>query len=159
MKEVDTAVDYVLLSVSSPAFGDGGMIPPDYSCDGKNISPPIDVDNIPAEARCLALIMDDPDAPRGTWVHWVVWNIPVTHRLEENNIHGVQGVNDFHHQHYGGPCPPSPKPHRYYFKLYALNALLDLPARTNKKQLEKSMSDHILGYGELMGFYQRKEQA
>jgi Raf kinase inhibitor-like YbhB/YbcL family protein len=87
----------------------------------------------------------------------VVWNIPVTHRLEENNIHGIQGVNDFRHQHYGGPCPPAPKPHRYYFKLYALNALLDLPSKTTKKQLEKSMSEHVLGYGELMGFYQRKE--
>lgn len=158
MKHIDKVVDYVLLDVSSPAFKDGAMIPVKYSCEGKNISPPIDVKNIPGNTRSLAVIMDDPDAPRGTGVHWVVWNIPVTHQLEENNGRGVMGINDFRREYYDGPCPLSPDPHRYFIKLYALNALLDLPARSTRKQLEKSMSEHVLGYGELMGFYQRKEQ-
>ncbi|MGE5107429.1 MAG: YbhB/YbcL family Raf kinase inhibitor-like protein [Sphingobacteriales bacterium] len=155
MKHIEKAVDYKLINVSSTAFKAGGMIPSKYTCDGVNISPPIDIKDIPEEAKCLALIVDDPDAPISTWVHWVVWNIPVTHHLRENEVHGSEGINDFQQQHYGGPCPPSGK-HRYFFKVYALDTLLDLPAGSKKLQLEKAMSEHIIGFGELVGLYKRK---
>lgn len=154
--ETTRAVDFKQLKVSSPAFGHETAIPKQYTCDGVNISPPLDIDQIPEEAQCLALIVDDPDAPSGTWVHWLVWNIPVTHSLKENEIHGIQGTNDFNEQQYGGPCPPSGT-HRYFFKVYALNALLDLPPDTRKPELEEAMSEHIIGFGELIGLYQRNK--
>lgn len=156
MKRVEKAVDYILLNVSSPSFKDGEMIPPVYTCDGRNLNPAIDIDNIPGEAKCLALIVDDPDAPRGTWVHWVVWNIPVTHHISEDKVHGIEGLNDFKQQNYGGPCPPSGT-HRYFFKVYALDALLDLPETTTKQRLEKAMSEHIIAFGELVGLYSRNK--
>jgi Raf kinase inhibitor-like YbhB/YbcL family protein len=149
-----TAVDYTQLKISSSAFANEGMIPAKYTCEGLNINPPLDIEHIPEAAKCLALIIDDADAPNGTWVHWAVWNIPVTHHLKENEIHGIQGVNDFKQKNYGGPCPPSGK-HRYFFKIYALNALLDLPGTTNKSQLEIAMSEHIIAFGELTGWYQK----
>ena len=114
MKHIDKAVDYELLTITSAAFKDGAYIPAKYTCDGENFSPPIDIENIPLAAKCLVLIMDDPDAPRGDWVHWVVWNIPVTHQLLENDVHGIEGLNDFKKHAYGGPCPPSGV-HRYFF--------------------------------------------
>jgi Raf kinase inhibitor-like YbhB/YbcL family protein len=154
--DATAAVDYKQLKVSSTAFQYEGMIPVKYTCDGKNFSPPLDIEHIPEEARCLALIVDDPDAPVGTWVHWLVWNIPVTHHLKENEVHGKEGMNDFQQKHYGGPCPPSGT-HRYFFKVYALNALLDLPLNTKKPQLEKAMSEHIIAFGELVGLYKRKK--
>jgi Raf kinase inhibitor-like YbhB/YbcL family protein len=150
------AVDYKILRVSSSVFKDGEFIPKKYTCDGENISPPIGIENIPVEATSLALIVDDPDAPAGTWVHWVVWNIPVTHHIKENNIHGTEGKNDFMQQHYGGPCPPSGT-HRYFFKVYALDTLLELPAYSNKNSLEKAMSEHIIGFGELIGLYKKNK--
>lgn len=156
MKHTDRAVDYKQLHISSPVFNAGGMIPSKYTCDGFDISPPIDIKGTPEEATCLALIMEDPDAPVGTWAHWLVWNIPVTHHIRENEVHGVEGVNDFSQHHYGGPCPPSGT-HRYFIKIYALDTLLDLPRSTKKVQLEKAMSEHIIGFGELMGLYQRKK--
>ena len=156
MKRVEKAVDYALLDVSSPAFKDGEKIPVQYSCDGENINPPLDIENIPEQAKCLALIVDDPDAPRGTWVHWVVWNIPITHHITEDKVHGIEGLNDFKQQNYGGPCPPSGT-HRYFFKVYALNALLDLPETTTKQRLEKAMSEHIIAFGELVGLYSRNK--
>ena len=155
MKRVEKAVDYALLNVSSTAFKEGEKIPSQFTCDGKNINPPIDIENIPVEAKCLTLIVDDPDAPRGDWVHWLVWNIPITHHIGENKIHGIQGQNDFKRQDYGGPCPPSGT-HRYFFKVYALDALLDLPETAGKQELEKAMSEHIVGFGELVGLYSRQ---
>ena len=152
--EATRAVDFRQLKVSSTAFQDGEMIPSEYSCDGSNINPPLDIDHIPEEAQCLVLVVDDPDAPIGVWVHWLVWNIPVTHHIKENEVHGTEGVNDFQQQHYAGPCPPSGT-HRYFFKVYALDALLELPAGTKKLQLEKAMSEHIIAFGELVGLYQR----
>ncbi len=153
--EATMAVDYKHLKVSSTAFQYEEFIPVKYTCDGKNISPPLDIENIPEEAKCLVLIVDDPDAPVATWVHWLVWNIPVTHHMNENAVHGTEGLNDFQQQHYGGPCPPSGT-HRYFFKVYALNALLDLPSNTKKTQLERVMSEHIIAFGELVGLYERK---
>lgn len=155
MKHLTKAVDYKLLTITSTAFNDGAMIPVKYTCDGANINPPLDIKNIPEEAKCLALIVDDPDAPINTWVHWIAWNIPVTHHLKEDEVHGTEGVNDFQQYHYGGPCPPSGT-HRYFFKLYALDDVLELPPDTKKLQLEKAMSEHIIAFGELVGLYKRK---
>ena len=155
MKIVEKAVDYKLLEISSPAFNDGEMIPSKYSCEGVNVNPPLQIKDIPEDAKCLALIVDDPDALRGTWVHWLVWNIPVTHLIKERHVPGKEGLNDFQQHRYSGPCPPSGV-HRYFFKVYALDALLDLPADARKHTLEKVMSDHIIGFGELIGLYKRK---
>lgn len=154
--EATRAVDYKLLKVSSTAFEHEGMIPAKYTCDGNNINPPLDLEDIPEEAKCLVLIVEDPDAPHGTWVHWLMWNIPVTHHIKENEAHGTEGVNDFRQHHYGGPCPPSGT-HRYFFKVYALDRILDLSPRTNKLQLEKAMSENILAFGELVGLYKRNK--
>jgi Raf kinase inhibitor-like YbhB/YbcL family protein len=155
-QEATTAINYKRLKVTSSAFEENGMIPAGYTCDGKNISPPLTIEHVPAETKCLALIIDDPDAPSKTWVHWIIWNIPVTHHIKENEVHGVQGINDFRQNQYGGPCPPSGT-HRYFFKVYALDNLLDLPASSDKMQLEKAMSEHIVGFGETIGLYKKKE--
>ena len=150
--EATKAVNYKLLKVTCPDFQHEQLIPAKFTCDGDNINPTIEINNIPEEVKCLAIIVDDPDAPRGTWVHWVVWNIPVTHQVKENEIHGIEGLNDFRQHHYGGPCPPSGT-HRYFFKVYGLDGLLDLPQDTTKKKLEEAMSEHIIAFGELIGKY------
>jgi Raf kinase inhibitor-like YbhB/YbcL family protein len=156
MKHIEKAINYKEMDITSTVFQAGGMIPAKYTCDGENINPSLDIENIPAETKSLALIADDPDAPVATWVHWVVWNIPVTHHIKENKIHGMEGINDFQQHHYGGPCPPSGT-HRYFFKVYALDTLLDLPVSTKKIQLEKAMSEHIIAFGELIGLYKRNK--
>lgn len=155
MKHEAKEIDYKLLKVSSSAFNENELIPVKYTCDGANISPPLNIDHIPEEAKSLAIIVDDPDAPVSTWVHWVMWNIPVTHQVKENKAHGIQGINDFGKHKYQGPCPPSGI-HRYFFKVYALDDLIELPENTNKHQLEKAMSEHIIAFGELVGIYARK---
>jgi Raf kinase inhibitor-like YbhB/YbcL family protein len=156
MKHTEKVVDYKQLDISSTAFKPNEMIPVKYTCEGHDISPPLDIKSIPEETVSLALIVDDPDTPVGTWVHWLAWNIPVTHHIKENEVHGVEGLNDFVQHHYGGPCPPSGT-HRYFFKIYALDALLDLPRSTKKAQLEKAMSEHIIGFGELIGLYKKSK--
>ncbi|MCW3089875.1 MAG: YbhB/YbcL family Raf kinase inhibitor-like protein [Ferruginibacter sp.] len=155
-EEATVAVNYKSLKISSEAFADNELIPAKFTCEGVNTSPPLNIENIPADAKCLVLIVDDPDAPSKTWVHWIVWNIPVTHHLKENGVHGVQGINDSGKNHYSGPCPPSGT-HRYFFKVYALSDLLDLPPTTDKAQLEKVMSEYIIGFGELVGLYKRQQ--
>lgn len=155
MKHEAKEIDYKLLKVSSSAFNENELIPVKYTCDGANISPPLNIDHIPEEAKSLAIIVDDPDAPVSTWVHWVMWNIPVTHQVKENKAHGIQGINDFGKHKYQGPCPPGGI-HRYFFKVYALDDLIELPENTNKHQLEKAMSEHIIAFGELVGIYARK---
>ncbi|WP_036678806.1 YbhB/YbcL family Raf kinase inhibitor-like protein [Daejeonella oryzae] len=154
VKEATRAVDFFPLKVSSPSFLNDGFIPAKFTCDGINVNPPLNIEHIPEDAKCLAMIVDDPDAPAGNWVHWLVWNIPVTHHIKENEIHGIEGFNDFHQHHYAGPCPPEGT-HHYFFKIYALNALLNLPLNTRKLQLEKAMSEHIIAFGELVGLYTR----
>lgn len=149
--------------VKSTAFEDGGMIPQKYTCDGADVSPPLSWEHVPEGTGSFALICDDPDAPMGTWVHWVMFNIPPTIDSLPENVPPVktldngtrQGVNDFRRIGYGGPCPPAGT-HRYYFKIYALDAMLDLQAGATKQQLLDSMEGHILGKGELMGRYKRK---
>jgi hypothetical protein len=151
------------MELTSAAFKPGEMIPAKYTCDGPDVSPPLTWSDPPTGTKSFALISDDPDAPVGTWVHWVLWNIPASARSLEENLpkqgslpHGArQGTTDFRRIGYGGPCPPSGT-HRYFFKLYALDTTLDLPAATTKKHLEKAMQGHILAQAELMGKYRRR---
>jgi Raf kinase inhibitor-like YbhB/YbcL family protein len=150
------------LQVTSSAFENGKPIPARYTCDGEDISPPLKWSGLPQGAKSIALIADDPDAPMGTWVHWVLWNLPPIAELQEAvpttaslPSGAKQGISDFKRPGYGGPCPPRGGPHRYYFKLYALDAALDLPAGAKKSDLEKAMRGHILAEGQLMGTYKR----
>ena len=151
------------MEVRSQAFKPGGMIPAKYTCDGADISPPLTWPDPPAGTESFALIMDDPDAPVGIWVHWVIWNIPATARALEESVpktaslpNGArQGTNDFKRIGYGGPCPPSGT-HRYFFKLYALGTTLSLPPETTKSVLEDTMRRHILAQSELIGKYARR---
>ncbi len=156
MKHIVKEIDYQVLEVASSAFNHKEMIPVKYSCDGMNVNPPLEIKNVPEQAKCLAIIVDDPDAPIHTWTHWLVWNIPVTHHIQEDHVPGTEGLNDFQQHHYGGPCPPSGT-HRYFFKVYALDTVLNLPADTKKIQLERAMSEHIIGFGELIGLYKREK--
>ena len=156
-------VEKMTLKLTSAAFEEGGAIPQQYTCDGRDVSPPLAWASVPDDARTLALVCDDPDAPRGTWVHWVVYNIPATARelaegvpAIENLENGArQGANDFRKIGYGGPCPPSGT-HRYYFHLYALDADLNLPSGATKDQLLKAVEGHVLAEGQLMGRYTRR---
>jgi Raf kinase inhibitor-like YbhB/YbcL family protein len=150
------------IKVTSAAFNDGEMIPGKYTCDGANVSPPFSWSNIPEKAKSLALICDDPDAPGKTWVHWVVYDLPATTNTLSENLPkdeklsggGKQGTTDFKMIGYGGPCPPSGT-HRYYFKLYALDAETALSPGATKDQLLKAMEGHIIAQGQLMGRYKR----
>lgn len=146
------------LKVSSPAFSHQGKIPSNFTCDGNNVNPQLDFSSVPQNTQGLALIVDDPDAPMGTWTHWVIWNIdPKTTRIAENSvpINALQGKNSFGRLSYGGPCPPSGE-HRYFFKLFALDIMLDLREGSTVKDLEATMNGHILNSAELMGVYSRK---
>jgi len=139
----------------SPVFTENGKIPPEYTCDGKDVSPPLRIENIPEKSRSLALIVDDPDAPGGTWVYWIVWNIPPsTAEIPSGSVPkgAMQGLNSFKTTEYGGPCPPSGS-HRYYFKMYALDADLSVPGRATKADLERAMSGHVLAEAQAMGRY------
>ncbi|MER3473797.1 MAG: YbhB/YbcL family Raf kinase inhibitor-like protein [Armatimonadota bacterium] len=150
------------IRLTSTAFTEGGTIPRKYTCDGADVSPPLAWDNVPEGTKSFALICDDPDAPMGTWVHWVLFNLPADTRSlpeavppdKELPSGARQGTNDFRKIGYGGPCPPRGT-HRYYFKLYALDTLLDLPAGSSKAQLLKAMDGHVLAEGQLMGRYGR----
>ncbi len=146
------------IKIASPAFKHKDYMPSKYTCDGMDVNPPLRIENIPPEAKSLALIVDDPDAPRGTWVHWVVWNIDSgTREIKENSVPAGarQGVNDFGKRHYGGPCPPSGT-HRYFFKLYAIDTTLAIGPDTTKAVLEAAMKGHILAQAEIVGLYRRK---
>ena len=151
------------MELKSSAFQAGSLIPSRYTCDGNDLSPPLTWTDVPPKTRSLALISDDPDAPRGTWVHWVLWNIPAdTHSVDEGLPKAEtlpngakQGITDFGRVGYGGPCPPSGT-HRYFFKLYALDTTLTLPSSATKRDLEQAMKGHIVQQAELMGKYQRK---
>lgn len=153
-------------SLSSAAFGGGAAIPVEHTCDGADVSPPLAWSDPPAGTKSFALIADDPDAPAGTWVHWVLYNLPgKTMALPEAlskmdtpvEIPGaLQGKNDFSRNGYGGPCPPAGKAHRYFFKLYALDAPLSLKAGARKADVEHAMQGHVLATAQLMGTYARK---
>lgn len=151
------------MTLTSPAFQNGGDIPKKYTCDGSDISPPLRWENPPAGTKSFALISDDPDAPVGTWIHWVIYDIPpgagelkeaipTTETLENG---GRQGSNDFKKAAYGGPCPPRGSYHRYFFKLYALDSATNLKPRATKQQLIDAMKGHILAEAQLIGRYKR----
>jgi len=151
------------MQITSSAFTEGSMIPAKFTCDGQNISPPLEWKNAPAGVKSFALVSDDPDAPMGTWVHWVAYNIPVSvNKLDENVktekefTDGMrQGSNSWPKIGYGGPCPPSGT-HRYYFKLYALDTMLDLKPGVTKAQVLQAMKGHVLAEAQLMGKYKRQ---
>ena len=142
-----------VFSLTSPAFGNGQQIPARYTCNGEDISPPLQIANVPEGTKALALIMDDPDAPKGSWIHWVMFNIPPeTTTIAENFAPGIQGTTDFQEIKYSGPCPPHGK-HRYYFKLYALTDTLNLGPGCTKDELLMAMEGQTLMHTELMGTY------
>jgi Raf kinase inhibitor-like YbhB/YbcL family protein len=151
------------IQITSTAFTEGRPIPDKYTCAGSNVSPPLQWTHAPAGAKSFALIAEDPDAPMGTWVHWVIYNLPsATTALAENTPPAPelpdgskQGINDFRETGYGGPCPPPGKPHRYFFKIYALDAMLNLKSGATKEELVKAMDGHVLAEGRLTGTYQR----
>ena len=151
-------IDHKALRISSPAFKPDGNIPSRYTCEGEDINPPLDIKQIPAEAKSMVLIIEDPDAPMGTWLHWLVWNIPIVHYINENDVPGDQGLNDFGKIEYGGPCPPDGM-HRYYFNVYALDDLLDLPEGSSRRDVEAAMQNHIIAYGQLMGVYKKSRRS
>ena len=146
------ALTEVKLNISSKAFQHGGEIPLKYSCEGENVNPPIEVRGFPEETKTLAIIVEDPDATRGVFYHWVTWNISPNEPISENSVPGISGRNSFGQSGYGGPCPPSGS-HRYYFRVYALDTTLNLPADSDKNQLEQAIQGHIIASGELMGLY------
>jgi len=145
------------LTITSDAFTGGGPIPSKYTCEGEDINPSIHIGTIPENAQCLALIMEDPDAPRGIFTHWVMWNIPLTDFIEENSAPGIQGTNSFGKMQYNGPCPPSGT-HRYYFKIFALSQELDLPEGSEKEDLITAMKDYVISTSELIGRYEKRQK-
>ena len=175
LSPVGNNVTVSTMRITSSAFAHNQMIPFTYTCDGKNINPPLAFSGVPEEARSLVLIVDDPDAPRGTWVHWLVWNIdaaaggfPEAVDFSTSGWHiqqgtlgqyaplpPLEGTTSFGTTGYGGPCPPSGT-HRYFFKLYALDTVLNLPATADKAQLEGAVDGHALATAELIGLYQRQ---
>ena len=150
--EVDMSIQ-----ITSSAFNEGDKIPRIYTCDDQNVSPPLAWTGVPSNTVSLALIMDDMDAPVGTWVHWVLYNLtPDLTGLEQGkSSNGTQGKNDFNRMGYGGPCPPKGSNHRYFIKIYALDTTLDLRTGASKAQVESLMGGHILAQGQLMGKYGR----
>jgi Raf kinase inhibitor-like YbhB/YbcL family protein len=151
------------LTISSPSFTNGGDIAKKFTCDGADVSPQLSWSDPPAESKTFALLADDPDAPVGNWNHWTMWNLPQTLRGLPEGVSkdgrlpdgSQQGLNDFRKTGYNGPCPPRGKPHRYYFKLFALDTALDLKPSAGKKDLEAAMKGHILAQAEWMGRYGR----
>ena len=152
------------MQLTSPAFAEGQSIPREHTCDGADVSPALHWRDVPSPTRSFALICDDPDAPAGTWVHWVIYGLPAEARELPAALPGAetlpdgarQGLNDFGRVGYGGPCPPPGKPHRYFFKLYALDTVLTLKPRATKAELLQAMEGHILAEAHAMGVYQRK---
>lgn len=148
-------IDMQTLAILSTAFDHEGDIPSRYTCDGDDVNPPLEIQDLPAATQSLVLIVDDPDAPGGTFDHWVVWNIPPHGSIGEDASPGQDGLNSLGENGYTGPCPPDGT-HRYFFKVYALDTLLDLPGSARKADVESAMQNHILAFGELMGRYRRR---
>jgi len=163
LAQITTGGVTMKLEVTSPAFTEGGMIPSKYTCEGADVSPPLNIKGIPEGTKSIALIADDPDAPRGIWIHWVLYDWPPEMLSIPENVpkaaelpNGAkQGMTDFGRPGYGGPCPPSGT-HRYYFKVYALDKKIDKPAGLTKAQLLEEMKGHVLAEGVLMGRYARR---
>ncbi|HWB26078.1 MAG TPA: YbhB/YbcL family Raf kinase inhibitor-like protein [Chitinophagaceae bacterium] len=149
----DTAI--ANLTVQSAAFVHRGNIPRRYACDGEGLNPAIAWEGVPEDADSVVLIMDDPDAPKGLFTHWLVWNIPPGAMIEENSNPGLSGTNSAGKTGYHPPCPPNGR-HRYYFRMYALDMPLDLPPGSDRADLETAMHGHIIARGELMGYYEKQ---
>jgi len=143
------------MKLTSSEFDNNHFMPGKFTCEGEDINPSLLIEMIPSGTKSLTLIVDDPDAPGGTWVHWVVYDIPIAFRIEEDDIPGKQGINDFRRKDYGGPCPPSGT-HRYFFKVYALDKMLELDEGISKADLEKAIQGHVLERAELIGLYRKK---
>lgn len=141
--------------MKSPEFKVNEEIPKKYTCDGENVNPPLEISNIPDKTKSLALIVDDPDTPNGTFTHWIVWNIPPKEKIDEDTIPGEQGLSDFKKIDYHGPCPPSGE-HRYYFKLYALDTILNLDKKISREELIPEMQNHIIDSCNTVGRYSKK---
>lgn len=161
-KEVAEKPEVKSIQISSPAFANGATIPKKYTCEGEDVSPPLNWGPAPEGTKSFALISEDPDAPSGTWVHWVIYDIPAEVNEFSENIaksevvsNGVkQGLNDFEKIGYGGPCPPAGKAHRYFFKIYALDSYINLKSGARKEELIKAIQNHVLAEGQLIGTYQ-----
>lgn len=160
----DTMTAEATITLSSSAFKNNAVIPQRFSCQGENISPDLAWSSAPKETKSFALIVEDPDAPHGTFYHWIMYNIPASERGLDENIakrdtlpNGTrQGTNSFQQMGYGGPCPPPGNAHRYYFKLYALDTQINIPGEATRDQVVSAMQGHILAEREIMGTYQRK---
>ena len=150
------AGDQPKFELTSSVFKQDEDVPQKYTCQGGDINPPLEIKNVPAKTKSLALTVHDPDAPEGVWVHWVVYNIPPTKTaIAENSIPGYQSLNDFGKYNYGGPCPSDEKPHHYVFRAYALNTILLINEGMTMRDLEKAMGGHILAKTELIGLYRK----
>lgn len=146
------------MKIESPAFKDNESIPPKYTCDGENVSPPLIISDVPENAESLVLIVDDPDAPGGTWVHWTIWNIDtVTKEIPENSCpqNAFEGMTDSGRPGYSGPCPPYGT-HRYFFKLFALDTTLDIGVSSRVAEIEHKMEENIVAKAQIVGLYRRK---
>ena len=148
-------ITIAILIITSSAFTNQGLIPSKYTCDGENVNPPLRIENLPEETKSMVIIMDDPDAPAGTWNHWVVWDIPPGNEIPENTVPGIEGINSSRKHNYRGPCPPAGT-HHYHFKVYALDTILKLDKRAVKEHVLETMEGHILAEGELIGKYKRE---
>lgn len=145
------------MEISSPAFEHHETIPTRYTCEGEDVSPPLNISDVPEGTVSFAIIVDDPDAPMGTFDHWIAWNISGTlSEFEEGMSVALQGTNGFGEDNYRGPCPPPGPTHRYFFKVYALDSELDLPSGSSKMEVEAEMEGHILDQAELMGIFGRE---
>jgi Raf kinase inhibitor-like YbhB/YbcL family protein len=151
---METTAIKTILSLSSSAFQQEDYIPKKYTCQGAGINPPLTIKGIPENTRCLALIMEDPDAPVNIYDHWIVWNIPPTDTIPENTIPGLEGTNSSGKIGYIGPCPPSGT-HRYFFKMYAVDSLLEVEKGVVKSELLNVLQHRVLAYGELIGLYKK----
>ncbi|MCK5305729.1 MAG: YbhB/YbcL family Raf kinase inhibitor-like protein [Candidatus Omnitrophica bacterium] len=141
--------------LTSPNFQNNGVIPAKFTCQGEDVNPTMVIDGTPEGTKSMALIVDDPDAPGKTWVHWVVFDIPAAQKIDENSVPGKQGVNDFGLRDYRGPCPPSGT-HRYFFKIYALDKILGLKEGISKEELEEAIEGHVLDKVQLIGLYKKQ---
>lgn len=142
------------MKITSPEFKNNGYIPKKFTCEGEDVNPRLIIEDIPEDTKSLTLIVDDPDAPMGTWVHWVVFDIPVVSKIEEDSVPGKLGITNSGKREYHGPCPPSGT-HRYFFKIYAVDTVLNLSEGISKGALEKTMQGHILDQAQLIGLYQK----
>lgn len=145
------------MKISSPAFKDGGNIPVKYTCEGDNINPEIDIERIPDGTQSLVLIVEDPDAPKGTWTHWILYNIPAnTNVISEDTSPGKQGISTSKQKSYVGPCPPGKENHRYYFRLYALDTKIEQRDGITREQIDREIVEHVIDTAEIMGHYSRE---